>query len=59
MTTKVMTMKKVYVKPELQVEEILLEGMLASSDPEVTNKPVIPLSNGRDNGRGGWGDLWD
>ena len=55
-----MTMKKVYVKPELQVEEILLEGMLASSpSPEVTDKPVIPFSNGRDNGRGSWGNLWD
>ena len=54
-----MTMKKVYVKPELQVEEILLEGMLASSDPEVTDGPVIPFSNGRDNGRGSWGNLWD
>ena len=54
-----MTMKKDYVKPELQVEEILLEGMLASSDPEVTDGPVIPFSNGRDNGRGSWGNLWD
>ena len=51
-------MKKDYVKPEMLVEEVLLEGMLAAS-VEITPGPVRPKSNERQNDRGAWGDLWN
>ena len=50
-------MKKEYIKPEMMVEEILLEGMLASS-LEVIEGEVTPFANGRREGRGTWGNLW-
>ena len=49
-------MKKEYVKPEMVMEEILLEAMIATS---------IEVEEGEDDGRGandrrgGWGDLWN
>ena len=52
-------MKKEYVKPEVLVEEMLLGGMLAMSSTDITDKPVIPFSNKRDEERDTWGNLWD
>ena len=53
-------MKKDYVKPELLVEEMLLESsILALSAGDITDKPVRPKSNERQNDRGAWGDLWN
>ena len=52
-------MKKQYIKPEVNVEEILPVTMLAASKTEgwdVTDDPVDGLSNNR---RGTWGNLWD
>ena len=51
-------MKKEYIKPEMVVEEILLESMMMSNsqtvNPDGPGKP--PRSNQR---RGDWGNLWD
>ena len=52
-------MKKDYVKPEMLVEEVLLEAMLMGGSiipggGEVGEEDI--LSNKR---RGAWGDLWD
>ena len=57
-------MKKEYVKPEMVMEELLLEGMLAQSGGNpggevgggLGEEGEEPLSNDR---RGGWGDLWN
>ena len=50
-------MKKTYIKPEMNVEEVLLEGMLASSTMSITNEEVeVAATNDR---RGGWGNLWE
>ena len=53
-------MKKEYIKPEVLVEEVLLEGMLALSDPsqdfDHTEGEGDDSANDR---RGGWGDLWN
>ena len=51
-------MKQIYQKPEILVEEIILESnLLANSyidmDP---NGSGDATANGR---RGGWGDLWE
>ena len=54
---KCMIMRKEYVKPEVLVEELLLEGMLATST-EVGNEPVDPFANERQD-RGTWGDFWN
>ena len=54
-----MIMKKEYIKPEMVVEDLVLESeMLAGSIGE-TDGPVEPWSNGRREGRGTWGNLWD
>ena len=60
-----MIMKKEYIKPEIVVEEILLEGMLAiSGDTDIpgtgdgggeSEDGGVPWSNKR---RGTWGNLW-
>ena len=55
-------MKKEYIKPEMWVEEILLEGMLAISGPHIGN-PDNPFDGegdapGRQDRRGTWGNLW-
>lgn len=51
-------MKKDYVKPEMLVEEVLLEGMLAASvGPDDDN--IDAGTNKRDQNRGSWGDLWN
>lgn len=49
-------MKKTYIAPEMSVEEILVETMLAASTMTITNDEVDAASNDR---RGGWGNLWD
>ncbi len=51
-------MKKEYIKPEMVVEDLVLESeMLAGSIGETG--PVEPWSNERREGRGTWGNLWD
>lgn len=52
-------MKKEYVKPNLEIEEILLEGMLANSKLDVD--PDGPGTNESDanDRRGSWGDFWN
>ena len=53
-------MKKDYVKPEMLVEEMLLESsILALSGGNIIPGPVRPKSNERQNDRGAWGDLWN
>ena len=55
-------MKKTYIKPEMNVEEIALNGglMLATSGMNITDKEVDEAAaNGRRDGRGTWGNLWD
>ena len=49
-------MKKDYVKPEMLVEEILLEGMLATSMSVDQEEDDGDYSNNR---RGTWGSLWN
>ncbi|MBQ1178507.1 MAG: hypothetical protein IIX50_05675 [Bacteroidaceae bacterium] len=52
-------MKQTYIKPEMNVEEILVATMLAASTAtmSITNDYVEEAaSNDR---RGGWGNLWD
>ena len=44
-------MKKEYLKPEILIQELLIEGIIATSDPEVTDKPVVPFTNKY---QGGW-----
>ena len=44
-------MKKEYIKPDIFVQELIVEGVIATSAPEVTNKPVIPFTNKY---QGGW-----
>lgn len=52
-------MKNVYVKPEMDVTEITVESMLASS----STTSVEPGENEEDpsanSHRGSWGNLWD
>ncbi len=53
-------MKKEYIKPEIAVEEILVETMIATSpgDTEVgVGGDDLPV--GTNDRRGGWGNLWD
>ena len=61
-------MKKEYVKPEMVMEEILLEGMLAQSGElggggtDMGGGGVDRPGGGRPDAnehRGGWGDLWN
>lgn len=52
-------MKQTYIKPEMNVEEILVATMLAASTAtmSITSEEVDEAaSNDR---RGGWGSLWD
>ena len=52
-------MKKEYIKPEIVVEEILLEGMLLSmSMPEGDGPSDEFDANKRQDRRGTWGNLW-
>lgn len=51
-------MRKEYVKPEVLVEDILLETMIAMSGTEVGDGPVDPFANERQD-RGTWGDFWN
>ena len=50
-------MKQNYIKPEVTVEEIAVESMLAASTDRIPvgDSPRPPAANGR---RGTWGDLW-
>ena len=52
-------MKKDYVKPEMLVEEVILESVLLTQSVPGEVGGVIPLSNERDQNRGSWGNLWD
>ena len=52
-----MIMKKEYIKPEMVVEEMLLEGMLAASLGEDDEDQELGAP-GRRPGRGTWGNLW-
>lgn len=51
-------MKKVYVTPEMDVEELAVEQMIASSfgDPEAASADDVVGVHSR---RGTWGNLWD
>ena len=51
-------MKKEYIKPEMVVEEMLLEGILAMSLPEGDKDQELDAP-GRQDRRGRWGNLWD
>ena len=53
-------MKKQYIKPELMVEKFDSEVLMFSGsivDQEVGTE-TDQLSNGRNNRRGTWGNLW-
>ena len=59
-------MKKEYIKPEVVVEEMLLENMLATSSGFIPLEPEKPGSGTGGGGkprvndrRGTWGNLWD
>ena len=53
-------MKKQYIKPELMVEVLETVEMIATSNFDLndTNGIEESLSNGRNNRRGTWGNLW-
>lgn len=50
-------MKKVYITPEMDVEELAVEQMMASSfgDPEAASSDDVVGARSR---RGTWGNLW-
>jgi len=50
-------MKKVYITPEMGIEELVVEQMMATSfgDPEAALSDDVVGSRGR---RGTWGNLW-
>lgn len=50
-------MKKDYLKPEMEVMEITVESMIATSNNIGEGDPDRPLDT--NNRRGGWGDLWN
>ena len=50
-------MKKTYIAPEMNVENILLETMIATSTMSITNDEVDEAAS--NDKRGGWGNLWD
>lgn len=50
-------MKKTYIKPEMNVEEILVEAMLAASTMSITNDEIDEAATNER--RGGWGNLWE
>ena len=51
-------MRKEYIKPEMVVEEMLLEGILAMSVPVDEEEKDEFDAPGRRPGRGTWGNLW-
>ncbi len=50
--------KQVYIKPALEVEEIALMQMMASSfgDPQAASSDDVVGARGH---RGAWGNLWE
>lgn len=58
-------MKRMYIKPEISIEEFVTETMLATSNGSGNgtesggtinpNNPAVPVANSH---RGGWGNLW-
>ena len=50
--------KKIYVKPEVIVEEIAVESMLAASTDRIPVGSEIKPSAANER-RGTWGDLWE
>ena len=49
-------MKQNYIKPELCVEDVVVEIMLATSDRiDIDDTPGTPAANER---RGAWGNRW-
>lgn len=54
-----MIMRKEYVKPEVAVEEILLESyMFGMSGTDIGSDEGVPSANERQD-RGTWGDFWN
>ncbi len=51
-------MKKQYIKPELMVEVLETVEMIASSIVIDGTPGEEQMSNGRNNRRGTWGNLW-
>ena len=51
-------MKKEYIKPEMTVENILLESMIATSVSISDETTDADATMGNDR-RGGWGSLWN
>ncbi len=49
-------MRNEYVKPEIAVENVIVESPMLSASVEITpeEKPM-----GANEHRGGWGDLWN
>lgn len=53
-------MRKEYVKPSIQIEELIVESMLATSGNEhVEIKPGQGGGADANEHRGSWGNLWD
>ena len=54
-------MKKQYIKPEVNIEEILPVTMLAASNngPSMGINPDEEVDAATNNRRGTWGNLWD
>lgn len=54
-------MKKVYIKPEIIIENILLESMLALSTENMgsNEKPGTDDDYNANDRRGTWGDFWE
>lgn len=55
-----MTMKKDYVKPEMAIEEVVSQGIIATS-PGQTEIPEIdgPGKPWAKEQQGSWGDVWN
>ena len=57
-------MKKTYIKPEIEMETIELESMIALSwtdkKPAMTDADAVdvPLMQGKDRDNSDWGGLW-
>ncbi len=49
-------MKKEYVKPQSEAINLMMEGPIAQSSPEITDqeRPIDPQSNRQDFGKGLW-----
>lgn len=54
-------MKKEYIKPEMVVEEFLIQDALLviTSNQGVEDEEKDDFANKRREGRGTWGNLWD